>query len=90
MDRRRFVPLFRSQIGIGPSRYQRLVRFADTIASLRTCSRDPIAAIAADHGYADQAHLTRDVQELARTTPAREVKLPTGPVNHLPADDTTR
>lgn len=90
MDRRRFVPLFRSQIGISPNAYHRLVRFADTIASLRTCSRDPIAVIAAKHGYADQAHLTRDVRQLARTTPGKVVKLPVGPINHLPADDTTR
>lgn len=90
MDRRRFVPLFRSQIGISPYAYQRVVRFADSLVSLRTSSADPIAAIAAEHGSADQAHLTRDVRQLAATTPAKVRNLPAGPINHLPVDDTTR
>ena len=90
MDRRRFVPLFRSQVGIGPSTYHRLVRFAGAMASLRSNSGAPIAAIACEHGYADQAHFTRDVAQLAMTTPGKVVNLPNGPVSHLPLDDTTR
>jgi AraC-like DNA-binding protein len=90
MDRRHFVPLFRQQIGINPKTYERLVRYNRVLATLRDGSGRTIAAIAAEHGYADQAHLTRELRELAATTPRRLTRLPSGPVNHLPLDDTTR
>lgn len=86
MDRRRFVPLFREQIGLTPKTYERLVRFARSIKALRTGGNHSIADVAAASGFADQAHLTREVRELSRTTPSRLTRLPSGPVNHLPHD----
>jgi len=90
VNRRKFVPLFRRHVGINPKSYQRLVRFAGAMAALRHSSDQPIAAIAAEHRYADQAHLTREVRQLTEVTPARLACLPQGPVNHLPVDGTTR
>jgi AraC-like DNA-binding protein len=90
MDRRRFVPLFRSHIGINPSTYQRLVRFSATIAALRHSDDCSIAHVATSRGYADQAHLTRDVRSLTAITPGDLQRLPSGPVNHLPVDAPTR
>lgn len=90
MDRRRFVPLFRSQIGINPSTYQRLVRFATTIEALRRGNDRSIADLAATHGYADQAHLTHDIRSLTAITPSELLRLPDGPVNHLPVDGSAR
>jgi AraC-like DNA-binding protein len=90
VNRRKLVPLFRRHVGINPKAYQRLVRFAGAMAALRHSSDQPIAAIAAEHRYADQAHLTREVRQLTEVTPARLACLPQGPVNHLPVDGTTR
>ena len=90
MDRREFVPLFRRQVGLNPKRYERLVRFASATAALREGSDRPIAAIAIDHDYADQAHLTREVRELAETTPRALALLPAGPATHLPVDGRAR
>jgi AraC-like DNA-binding protein len=73
-----------------PRSYQRLVRFTGVLAALRDSSDQPIAAIAAEHRYADQAHLTREVRRLTTVTPATLACLPHGPVNHLPVDGTTR
>jgi AraC-like DNA-binding protein len=90
MDRRRFVPLFRSHIGINPSTYQRLVRFAATITALRISDDCSIAHVATSRGYADQAHLTREIRALTAITPGDLKRLPAGPVNHLPVDAPTR
>jgi len=55
--------------GLSPKRYQRVVRFQRFIAAAERGRR--LAAAAAEAGYADQAHLGRDVRALAGTTPAR-------------------
>jgi AraC-like DNA-binding protein len=89
LNRRKFVPLFRRHVGINPKSYQRLVRFSCVLAALRDSSDKPIAAIAAEHCYADQAHLTREVGQLTAVTPAMLACLPRGPVNHFPVDGTT-
>jgi transcriptional regulator GlxA family with amidase domain len=88
LNRRTFVPLFQRHIGINPKSYQRLVRFTGVLAALRDSSDQPIAAIAAEHCYADQAHLTREVRQLTEVTPATLARLPRGPLNHFPVDGT--
>ena len=47
-------------------RLQRFLALADELAP-----GAPLASMAATAGYSDQAHLTREVQDLAGTTPAR-------------------
>lgn len=58
---------FGSELGIGPKQVARLVRFGrarDLVAGRRR-----LAEVAADCGYADQAHLTREWRELAGLAP---------------------
>jgi AraC-like DNA-binding protein len=64
---RRCLPLF----GYGPQHLVRVLRFQRALAAAR--SGLPLAQVAAVAGFADQAHLTRDVRDLAGTTPARLV-----------------
>lgn len=87
MDRRTFVPLFRQQIGLNPKTYEKLVRFTRTLEALRTQTGRSLASIAADRGFADQAHLTREMRALSGSTPSRLARLPSGPLNHLPHDE---
>lgn len=61
---RRCLPLF----GYGPKHLARVLRFGRALASAR--SGLPLARVAVDAGYADQAHLSRDVRDLAGTTPS--------------------
>ena len=60
---------FLRDVGIGPKLLCRIVRFQQVF---RAVQRDDLswAAIAADCGYYDQAHLIRDFQQFARQTPA--------------------
>lgn len=58
-------------VGYGPKTLQRTLRFAAFLARLDAAGSDPdLARIAADSGYADQAHLTRDCTRLAGLPPA--------------------
>jgi AraC-like DNA-binding protein len=52
--------------GYGPKLLARILRFGDALALARRGV--PLAAVAAQGGYADQAHLANDVRSLAGTT----------------------
>jgi AraC-like DNA-binding protein len=49
---------FREQVGLSPKAAAGVVRFEHAAADL---GRKPLAEVAAEHGYADQSHLTREV-----------------------------
>lgn len=55
--------------GYGPRRLTRVQRLARVLDQSRL--HVPLARAASDCGYADQAHLSRDVRELTGTTPTR-------------------
>ena len=57
--------------GISPRHFARIQRFHGLLRSADRAPRPAWATLAADHGYADQSHLIREVQALAGTTPAR-------------------
>ncbi len=61
--------LLRDEVGLAPSTYRRVRRFQRFVRL--SDARVGLAAAGAEAGYADQAHLTRDVARLAGTTPAR-------------------
>jgi AraC-like DNA-binding protein len=70
--RRRFV----TTVGVGPKALQRTLRFqgylARAQAAARPGRRTPVAAVAdlaAEAGYADHAHLTRECRRLSGLTP---------------------
>jgi AraC-like DNA-binding protein len=58
---------FRSEIGITPKRFARIVRFQHTLRALNDGAAPSAAAF--DLAYFDQAHLHRDFEEFARMTP---------------------
>jgi AraC-like DNA-binding protein len=64
--RRRCHELF----GYGPKTLDRVLRFQRFLALARSAATDGLAGIAAEAGYADQAHLTRETRELAGFTPS--------------------
>jgi AraC-like DNA-binding protein len=58
-------------VGYGPKTLQRILRFRRFVARLdAAASRPDLSAIAAEAGYADQAHLTRESVRLAGLPPA--------------------
>ncbi|MFI5500784.1 helix-turn-helix domain-containing protein [Nocardia asteroides] len=68
---------FESQIGLTPKRAAMLIRFRSAVDEL--LAGRPAADVAMDCGYADQAHLCRDVSRFAARTPGalRAQYLPT-------------
>lgn len=68
---RRLVRVMREEIGLTPKRAARVVRFHRTHRMLRRFGVGDMAAMAADLGYTDQAHLTHDFVTLAGLPPTR-------------------
>ena len=56
-------------IGLGPKRVTRLVRLQEVARVLSLGGAPDLAALAAELGYADQAHLQHDFREVAGVTP---------------------
>jgi AraC-like DNA-binding protein len=67
--RRRCHELF----GYDPKTFARILRFQRLINSAQRADRIPIEALASLCGYADQAHLSREVRRLSGLTPAAVV-----------------
>lgn len=66
ISRRQFERRFREQVGLPPRLFGRIVKFQRAFQAL---GRDSGAAIAAACGYADQAHLVREIRRFAGQTP---------------------
>jgi methylphosphotriester-DNA--protein-cysteine methyltransferase len=76
VSERSFRRLCRSAIGVGPKTLHRMLRFQGFLAQAqyalaqgRSPTEDGLARLAADAGYADQAHLTRECVRLTGVTP---------------------
>ena len=67
---RRLIDGFRDHVGLPPKAAARVIRLDLAVAALRT-GTPRIAEVAAACGYADQAHLGRELRELGGITPAR-------------------
>lgn len=84
LSRPHLVRLFREHVGVPPKQFARLVRFDRIVTAIRTASTTAWAALAADVGCYDQAHLAREVRSLASMTPSAlaellgQSELPTG------------
>ena len=62
------ITRFRQQVGVPPKRAARLVRF-DRVLRRLDDGRPEWAQLAAELGYADQAHLVREFREFTGTSP---------------------
>lgn len=79
------IACFRDGVGLTPGRYFRIRRLAAVLRRLTAETRPPLAVIAADAGYSDQAHLTREFGELAGVTPGRyRPRDAESPHHHIP------
>jgi AraC-like DNA-binding protein len=67
ISRRQLERRFREQVGLSPRMYARIVRFQRAFQAL---GHESGAAIAARCGYADQAHLVREVRRFGGQTPS--------------------
>jgi AraC-like DNA-binding protein len=68
---RQLLRRFRVAVGYGPKTLDRVLRFQRFLARADAVARgnDSVARLAAEFGYGDQAHLTRECVRLSRLTP---------------------
>ncbi|WP_404366038.1 helix-turn-helix domain-containing protein [Sphingomonas sp. MMS24-J45] len=64
---RQFTRWFHRQLGMHPKRFQRIVRLRRALLAAK--QGEPLAAVAADEGFADQAHFNREVRALTGGAP---------------------
>jgi AraC-like DNA-binding protein len=65
-SRRHLAQRFAEDVGVSPKVAARLIRFESARRRLGTV---PLARLAAEHGFADQAHLAREFRTLGGTSP---------------------
>jgi len=70
MSRERFSRAFRREFGLSPKTFARLRRFARTLRIRRQEPSLTGAALAAQCGYFDQAHMIHDFQEFSGSPPS--------------------
>jgi AraC-like DNA-binding protein len=68
-SRKHLTQRFTTMTGHSPQTYRRLARFGRFTRRLMAHPGDSLAQLAADCGYYDQPHLSRDVQALSAMTP---------------------
>lgn len=69
LSQRRFIELFRREVGLTPKLFCRIRRFQETMRLIGSGRRAGWAETALTCGYFDQAHLVRDFRAFSGTTP---------------------
>ena len=84
--RRRFT----AQVGLTPKRFARVQRLQRLVRALGGEAQVDWAAMAAEHGYADQPHLADEFRELVGVTPTGYLRSRVNGPNHLQFAGTRR
>jgi AraC-like DNA-binding protein len=70
-SRRHLERVFAQEVGLAPKPWARIVRLQSALRVRRQYPSWTWAAVAAEAGYADQAHLALDFREIAGASPSR-------------------
>lgn len=82
VSHRHFIAQFRDAVGLTPKAWLRVQRFQRALQQLRRGGA--LAAVAADAGYSDQAHFSRDFVAFSGVTPTAYRSRRPAQANHLP------
>lgn len=69
LSQRRFIQVFKAEVGLTPKLFSRIQRFQQTRAFLQQNPSPNWAALALDLGYFDQSHLIREFLEFSGLSP---------------------
>ena len=70
-----FERSFAAQLGTTPKHFARMIRFYGTVLHLHQQKVHPLADLAIQHGYVDQAHFTHEFVEFAGLTPSEFLRV---------------
>ncbi|WP_162453611.1 helix-turn-helix domain-containing protein [Phytoactinopolyspora mesophila] len=79
-----FTRRFRAAVGLNPKPFARIRRLQRVLGGLRGETEQDWAAVAADHGYFDQAHMINEFRALTGVTPGQYRPRAPGEQNHIP------
>lgn len=85
-SQRRFIEVFRDEVGLAPKLFCRVQRFQQLIKKIK--NQDPVdwADVAVSFAYYDQAHFIHDFQQFSGLTPTEYLRLRTDHLNHVKID----
>lgn len=78
---------FTATVGLTPKRWSRVRRLQRVLASVAARPPERWSLVAAEHGYADQAHLNHELRELAGIRPTEYRPRSVEERNHVPVLD---
>lgn len=81
---RRFIELFRRDVGLTPKVFCRVLRFQKILRGIAMDSSVSCADLALISGYSDQPHFNREFREFAGITPGEYRQLPPILPHHVP------
>jgi AraC-like DNA-binding protein len=84
LSSRRFIELFREQVGLAPKAFCRVRRFQRVVQALHGRKETDGAQLALECGYYDQAHFIHDFQCFSGLTPSAYLARATPHLNHVP------
>jgi AraC-like DNA-binding protein len=83
LSARRFIAIFRDEVGLAPKVFCRLARFRRVVGELREVDAVDWADIAVGCGYFDQSHFIHDFRAFAGVSPSAYLRQRTASTNHL-------
>ena len=70
LSHRRFIEVFKADVGLTPKLFQRVKRFQRVVAHIQRAPAPEWSRLAVDCGFFDQSHLIRDFVEFSGFSPA--------------------
>jgi AraC-like DNA-binding protein len=83
-SQRRFIALFREELGLTPKVFSRLLRFQRILSQFIAHPASTWSDLAYDAGYSDQAHFNREFREFTGVTPGEYRVLSNQSLSHIP------
>lgn len=87
LSQRRFIQVFREEVGLTPKRFCRVRRFQEVLRLIKREQQVDWGEIALECGYFDQAHFIHDFQAFSGFTPTAYLARCTEHLNHVPLRD---
>jgi AraC-like DNA-binding protein len=75
MSQRRFIELFRHEVGMTPKLFCRVERFQGVIRNLERARDVDWVDVALSYGYSDQSHFNHDFREFSGVRPSDYLSL---------------